>query len=313
MARMSIDDMFLRDPRVLRLASALACSKFETRGRLLSVYAIVYDRVDAGGDAVVEAIDIDIAAELDGFAERMIEFGLADRTRAGVYVRGAKERTKYLATREETGRQGGIKSGETRRKKSKVQTKVTFEKNEGPLNPSVPDLSPPDLAPDPIAPEPPARAHAIPPSAEPGCSTEYDPASPRQVELLARTLWTEVSEARVAIAVELGLKNVIALPERNGTPAEPRGFRDLRDRVREEGHQAPRVCELVRDGLMANARDRQSVEWLSEKAFTEGGWRWAREFVPNLSGETLRAGPRSAASVFDAVEQAARDLERGAS
>jgi uncharacterized phage protein (TIGR02220 family) len=142
MARMSIDDMFLRDPRVLRLAKAFGWSKYEARGRLLEVFALVYDRVDSGSDDVVQVVDIDIAADCEGLATVMIEHDLAEQTRRGVRIRGAKERTNYLATRHDSGRAGGIKSGESRRNKAKQTTKVTFAENEGRVNPSAILLSP---------------------------------------------------------------------------------------------------------------------------------------------------------------------------
>jgi uncharacterized phage protein (TIGR02220 family) len=149
MARMSIDDMFLRDPRVKRFALSLNCSHFEVEGRLLHVYGLVYDRVDAGGDDTLQAIDIDTAAELVGFADRMIEHGLAARERRGVRIKGAKERTNYLATREESGRRGGLKSGETRRNKSKVTFEAKQRSNEGRSNPSAPDSASADPSVDP--------------------------------------------------------------------------------------------------------------------------------------------------------------------
>lgn len=141
MARMSIDDMFLRDTRVLRLARAAGWSKYEARGRLLDVFAIVYDRVDAGTDDIVQAYDIDTAGEHEGLAALMLEHGLAEKVRGGVRVRGAKDRTNYLATRHESGRLGGLKSAETRRAKAKQQSKVTFDNSEGRTNPS-PSASP---------------------------------------------------------------------------------------------------------------------------------------------------------------------------
>jgi hypothetical protein len=147
MARMSIDDLFLRDPRVRAMANALEWSKYEARGRLLDVFAVAYDRVDSGGEPILTPEEIDIAAEFDGLASAMMTHKLAVQVRGGLYIKGSDERTKYLSTRESSGRLGGIKSGESRRNKSKVtnkpnegdlrsETKVTFGKNEGPLNPS---------------------------------------------------------------------------------------------------------------------------------------------------------------------------------
>jgi hypothetical protein len=150
-ARMSIDDMILRDTRVLRLARLCGQDKHGTIGRLLAVFAIVYDRVDD----TLDVLDIDLAAELDGFAGHMVTADLAVQVRKRIRVRGAEKRLEYLRTREESGREGGLKSGETRRNRAKQDSKVTFDKPEGPVNPPVPDpvLVPvPDPAlPDPVA------------------------------------------------------------------------------------------------------------------------------------------------------------------
>lgn len=142
MARMSIDDKILRDPRVIRLARIYGWTRREAVGRLLDVYAIVYDReVD-----ILSASDIDIAAEQEGLADRMVECDLAERRRDKLRIKGAAERIRYLQTREESGRAGGVKSGETRRKKAEQKTKVTFEKIEARAN--LPDPVP-DGVPDP--------------------------------------------------------------------------------------------------------------------------------------------------------------------
>src|SRR3990167_6038364 len=116
MARMSIDDRFLRDPRVVRLANAMGWNKYEARGRLLEVYAIAYDMVDAGHEAVLQADDIDIAASSEGLAKQMLAMDLAVEIEPGkFYIRGAKHVTEYLVDKREAGRLGGIKSGESRR------------------------------------------------------------------------------------------------------------------------------------------------------------------------------------------------------
>ena len=141
MARMSIDDMFLRDPRVRDVADEFGWNKYEARGRLLDVYAIAYDRVDSGYEPLLTAREIDIASECTGLAAAMVKHRLASPTRNGLlYIKGSADRSKYLATRESSGRAGGIKSGESRRNKAKVEAKVTFANSEGPSNPS-PDLS----------------------------------------------------------------------------------------------------------------------------------------------------------------------------
>jgi hypothetical protein len=142
MARMSIDDMFLRDPRVARLARAMGWSQYEAEGRLLHVFAVVYDRVDAGDDDILQPDDIDIAGGHNGLWELLIRHELAEQTRHGVRIRGAKERTHYLRTRKSSGSEGGRKSGESRRRTAKQNAKVTFDETEGRANPSAPDSAP---------------------------------------------------------------------------------------------------------------------------------------------------------------------------
>ncbi len=158
MARMSIDDMFLRDPRIVRLGRAIGTSKFDARGRLLEVIGVVYDRIDD----VLTADDIDVAADLEGFAQHLVDVDLAVPVRGKYRIRGATERIEYLKSREESGRVGGIKSGESRRNKREAKTKVTFEANEAPLNP-------PDPVPDPVPDKPTApvlKISASPPARE---------------------------------------------------------------------------------------------------------------------------------------------------
>jgi uncharacterized phage protein (TIGR02220 family) len=104
-ARMSIDDKALRDPRVLRLAKRLGWSRRETLGALLDVWAVCYDRVAS----VLEVEDVDAAAELEGFAEHMGHVGLADLVPEGAEIRGAHKRIRYLANQAERGRAGGRK------------------------------------------------------------------------------------------------------------------------------------------------------------------------------------------------------------
>ena len=130
MANMSIDDMFLRDPRVARLAQSQGWSKYEARGRLLDVFAIVYDRAHSGRGHFLEADDIDTAAEFPGFAELLIRFDLAvkqdDQDGEAIRIRGSSKRTGYLKAKVAAGRKGGRKSGESRRNSALKQTKQTL-------------------------------------------------------------------------------------------------------------------------------------------------------------------------------------------
>jgi len=301
MARMSIDDSFLRDPRVKRLALRCGFSVWEARGRLLEVWAICYDRASPD----LPESDVDDAADFAGFAAALDEVGLAAlrtlRGRRVAHLAGVEKRIEYLGTREESGRQGGLKSGEARRKKKEErekQTKVTFEatnetlkQTEAPPNPPdpVPDLVPasapvPDPPPDPQT----QNSHTPRARAIPAVVTLYNPEQPGAAWRLTEDTYKRLSEARVAVAAELGLTGVLAFPEI--TPStRPQGYRDLLDRVREEGKAAPGVCDRVVEALVLQAREQRSVEWLSEKSFSAGAWRTAREYVP---GAKARASPR---------------------
>lgn len=123
-------------------------------------------------------------------------------------------------------------------------------------------------------------AHAIPPS------TGYDQDSAADRRMLAETTYARIADARDSIAAELGLRSVVPMPRKWGAN-EPAGFRDLRERIRAEGDVAPQACDTVVEVLTKQAREERDVEWLSDKAFTEGGWRTARN-----GGMRKRAGPR---------------------
>jgi hypothetical protein len=108
---------------------------------------------------------------------------------------------------------------------------------------------------------------------------------------LADSTWRRLSEARVALAAELGLKGIHPLTPI--TPGSyPRAYRDLRERIREEGMDAPQVCARVLESLIADARKNRSVEWVGEKATTEGAWRTAKERVPKWTDVKLPAGTK---------------------
>ena len=91
--RINVEGSALRDPRMKRLARLTGGTVFETMGRLLYVWALAYDRVVV----TVPTVDIDDVAELTGFADRMVEAGLAADAGAGlVRISGAEHRIKYL-------------------------------------------------------------------------------------------------------------------------------------------------------------------------------------------------------------------------
>lgn len=166
---MSIDDKFLRDPRVRVLAKLCGWSVRETRGALLDVWAVTYDQVTP---MLSEAV-IDMAAELDGFTAKLIEAELGARDRSGkVRIVGAKKRIEYLDHKKRAGRQGGLKSAEARDKevKQKASNVGSTPQAAGNPIPTVPDTA---SSPDPASATPAvpqsesASARAIQPSATP--------------------------------------------------------------------------------------------------------------------------------------------------
>lgn len=122
-------------------------------------------------------------------------------------------------------------------------------------------------------------------------SSAFDPENAEQRGSLARHTWSELHRLRAVIARELGMSE--PMPPPPITPAtHPAGFRELSQRIREEGANAPEVCQHVLEAQTAQARKDRSLEWLSEKAFTEGGWRTARNKLPTWRKAAPQAAPR---------------------
>lgn len=304
MARMSIDDAVGRDPRITMLAELVGWSRYETVGRLVcDVWPITYDQMT---HLVSERV-IDAAAGRKGFAEAMVEVGLARRDRSGkVAISGAKERIKYLADKSASGREGGLKSAETRRNKTKQTSSTAGSTSQASRNPPdpVPDPSPvlvPDPSPSPV---PDAEAEAEAEAAAAAAPVErvrvlmplwpsgaFDQTNPSHRGMLAEAVWRALSDARLVIGAELGL-TPLPLPPM-GTGSETRGCRDLRDRIRAEGALAPMVCTHVIANLMRDARDTLSLDWLSEKGFSEGSWQRSRDSASRMN----RAPPKSTGAI----------------
>jgi uncharacterized phage protein (TIGR02220 family) len=154
MARMSIDDMFLRDTRVAELGALLGWNVYEARGRLLDLFAVCYDRKTA----LLLPRTVNAAGNDDRLAHAMCEVGLAKRTRGEqIRISGAEDRIAYLLSRQQSGRHGGLKAAESKRSVVK-QTLDACSSNadskaQATGNPLVPDPSPdpvpvPDEVPD---------------------------------------------------------------------------------------------------------------------------------------------------------------------
>lgn len=147
----------------------------------------------------------------------------------------------------------------------------------------------------------PERSRQLAIDSAPRGDRSYNPDDPFARGRLAEATYRRVSDARIAEAARLGLPEPLPFPER--TPSSRAGsYRDLLDRIREEGGRAPAVCNRVVENLIAQARSKRSIEWLSEKAFSEGGWRTAREGDVPVSRKSARAGPRSQDPTVGRVE-----------
>ncbi len=250
-------------------------------------------------DAPTYVVDQDTvdSALGDGGAVALVRARLAEEVPDGYRIRGSEGRIEWLWHRRKASKRGGAMTREKwqagtrpgpRPQPGHQALECVPDNNRGPAGPVV------ARPPGPL----PARPQPGPLTLD--LDQRSDPLSLRAREDLARVTWAEVSRARVQLASELNLPNVLPLPDRFGVPSEPRGCRDLRDRLREEGDNATTTAKHVLANLIAQAREERSVEWLSEKAFTPGGWQTARNWI---SGQQQRArrGARAAREAIGAA------------
>lgn len=137
MARMSVDDSVQRDPRITKLAKLTGWTRRETLGCLvMDVWPITYDQ----RTAIVAADLIDLAAGMDGFAQYMVDSGLATWARGSRKIRigGAEERIEYLDHKRKAGRVGGLRSGESRNKNPSSGGSTPQAAGNPPVPPPVP-------------------------------------------------------------------------------------------------------------------------------------------------------------------------------
>lgn len=278
MARMSIDDRFLRDPRVYRLARDLGWSTFEAQGRLLHVFAVAYDRIDAGSEeGLMAPDDVDIAGAHPGLADALVRHDLAEQTRRGLRIRGARERAKYLQTRESAGRAGGLKSGETRRNRAKVQTKVSFEASEAPSNPSA-DPSVPDAA-----------------SAPDAVELLEDSDTPAAVGSPLDSFKAQVDRAAAARSPRTKAKASDPTPAERDAALRVLGKLSHRNGVQYTG--SPQHIRLIARHLRAGV-DEMTLRYVVGYCAIELGWATDPKMAAYLRPETL-FGPQTLAKYLD--------------
>lgn len=178
---MSIDDALLRDPRVTLLAKRLAVTRFDAIGRLLSVWAICYDRVATA----LPAEQIDAAAEVDGFAAHLVSAGLAVSVSGGkgggagsvFRLMGVASRIEYLNRAKSSGREGGKKKAVNARASAKPY-KGQHADPLGSSYPSVPDTVSVSVS-DPVSDTETLRSGQARPTIEPLSLTPPTPPAPK--------------------------------------------------------------------------------------------------------------------------------------
>ena len=102
--RVNMDSSIASDPRFKKLGRALGISWREAIGSCFLVWLACYER--RAGE--FPADEIDIAAEIDGFAEALVAVGLAHVVDdALIALHGVDQRIEFLLKQAEKGRRGG--------------------------------------------------------------------------------------------------------------------------------------------------------------------------------------------------------------
>lgn len=115
--RVNVDEQAIHEPRIRRMARRLSKTHGRTihhteiLGRLIGVWMLCYSR----RSPVLRADDVDITADLDGFADAMVSEEMGDTTHAEnmIHVRGVSDRIAFLERQSERGKRGGHAPRET--------------------------------------------------------------------------------------------------------------------------------------------------------------------------------------------------------
>ena len=125
--RVNMDSSIATDPRFKLLASDLGISRNELVGALFYVWLACYER---RSERLSKRL-ADASAEIDGFANALVEAELADDDGDAILVHGATERIQFLLSQAEKGRIGGQKGKGKRKVKSpKANAKHMLSKAE---------------------------------------------------------------------------------------------------------------------------------------------------------------------------------------
>lgn len=109
--RVNMDSSIVTEPSFKRVAKTLGVSWREVIGSCFLVWVAAYERRSER----MSRMDIDIAAELDGFADALVAHDLAHEIdEHDVHLRGVAKRIEFLERQAERGAKGGRNRGKRR-------------------------------------------------------------------------------------------------------------------------------------------------------------------------------------------------------
>jgi hypothetical protein len=122
-----MDSSIATDPRFKLMALDLGISRNELAGALFYVWLACYER---RSERLSKRL-ADASAEIEGFANALVEAELADDDDDSILVHGAAVRIEFLLKQAEKGRKGGKKGkGKPKRRSSKANVKQMLNKAE---------------------------------------------------------------------------------------------------------------------------------------------------------------------------------------
>jgi hypothetical protein len=282
MARMSIDDSVLRDPRIDELAEAMGWSRRETVGALIDLWAVCYDQVSA----TLPAKHVDRVGGAPGFSAQMVAAGLAKVLREDetlLRISGVEGRIEYLTSKRDAGRQGGVKSGQSRRSKIEARassaSKQTFEAAEAPANP-IPSAS--------AVPNPPV----VVPETKPA-TPEPDRSETRRQAI--SLIWQEHLDLRRVVAAELGQRVTDLHPTDGGRSELRERFADA-EMVHSTIDETVERCRHVLAVVAAECREKRTIRWFD-------GQIWRRDRFDRSAAQPLK----QALQPFQVIDLSADD------
>lgn len=271
MARMSIDDMVVRDPRITKLARLVGWSRRETIGCLvMDVWPICYDQ----REFIIAADLVDLASGLEGFATHMVDSGLASWARGSqkIRIRGAQERIRYLDHKSEAGRVGGLKSGESRNKNSSTASSLAEARGNPSSSASVPpsaSVPVPDVVPV-------QEKNSATPSASGALPGFRDQVAERRTRKPKPSAATEAERAAA-------LRVLAKLSERNGI-----AYSGTNEHI-------GLISRHLRSGVAE-----MDLRYVVAYCAAELGWAAKPDMAPYLRPETL-FGPKTLSKYLDAA------------